>query len=239
MKKLFKRILALLVLAVFLLSVYLGIEFVLPGYNAYKEAVGEKPITEMVEEIRSREDYTKLNEVPKIYKDAVVAVEDHNFYSHGAVSFVSTFRAIFVNLKSKELKEGGSTITQQVAKNLYFELDKTIERKVAEIFLAIELEKLYTKDEILEIYINSIYYGSGYYCIYDAAKGYYGVEPIDLTDYQATILAGVPNAPSVYSPDNNTELTYQRQRQVIDAMVKYKFIDKNKAEEILKQGNEQ
>lgn len=239
MKKFIKRILALFVLALFLFSVYFGFEYVLPGYNAYKEAVNQKPITEMVEEIRGQENYTKSSEIPQIYKDAVIAVEDHNFYSHGAVSFVSTLRAVFVNFKTKELKEGGSTITQQVAKNLYFEMDKTIERKVAEIFLAIELEKIYSKDEIFEIYVNSIYYGSGYYCIYDAAKGYYGVEPINLTDYQATVLAGVPNAPSVYSPHNNSELTYQRQRQVVNAMVKYKFIDENKAQEILKQGNEQ
>ncbi len=238
MKKFIKRILALLVLAVFLFAAFVGFKFALPGYKAYKEAISEKPITEMVEELRSREDYTKLSEIPQIYKDAVIAVEDHNFYSHGAVSFISTARAIFVNLKSKELKEGGSTITQQVAKNLYFEMDKSIERKFAELFLAAELEKLYTKDEILEIYINSIYYGSGYYCIYDAAKGYYGVAPADLTDFQATVLAGVPNAPSVYSPDNNTPLTYQRQQQVLDAMVKYEFIDENKAQEILKEGNE-
>ena len=127
---------------------------------------------------------------------------------------------------------GGSTITQQVAKNLYFTQEKRITRKVAELFMAVELEKRYDKDEIFEFYVNNIFFGSGYYNIYDASMGYYGVKPINLTDEQATILAGVPNAPSIYSPDNNTHLTIERQHQVVDSMVKYGYLTAEEAENI-------
>ena len=99
--------------------------------------------------------------------------------------------------------------------------------------MAIEIEKRYSKDEIFEFYINNIYYGSGYYNIYDASVGYYGVTPDKLSDYQATQLAGVPNAPSVYSPDNNTPLTSQRQQKVVDSMVKYGYLDREEADKIV------
>ena len=127
---------------------------------------------------------------------------------------------------------GGSTITQQVAKNMYFTQEKKLTRKVAELFMAVELEKRYSKDEIFELYVNNIFYGSGYYCVYDASMGYYGVTPDKLTDEQATILAGVPNAPSVYSPDNNTHLTAERQNQVLMSMVKYGYLTEEEADAI-------
>lgn len=232
MKKFFKKLITFLLVIVLVAVGIIGVAFVIPGYNAYKQAVSELPIEEKINSIREMENYTTLSEVPKIYKDAVIAVEDHRFYKHGAFSVVSIVRAIRNNIKIGKAVEGGSTITQQVAKNLYFEMDRSLTRKFAELFLAIDLEKLYSKDDILEIYINSIYFGSGYYCIYDAAKGYYDVPPIELSDFQATVLAGVPNAPSVYSPDNNTPLTYQRQRQVLDCMVEYGYLNQAEAEKI-------
>lgn len=234
MKKIFKKIIIAVITVAVLVTAVVGVTYVIPGYKAYKQAISEIPISEKIEEIRSSENFTELEDVPKIYLDAVIAVEDHRYYKHGAFSFMSITRAIFVNIKSGKAVEGGSTITQQIAKNLYFELDKSLTRKFAEIFLAVELEKMYSKDELLEIYINSIYFGSGYYCIYDAAMGYYGVEPSKLNDFQATVIAGVPNAPSVYSPDNDTPLTYQRQRQVLSSMVKYGYLSEEEKNEILR-----
>ncbi len=217
-------------------GICVGVRYGVSGYKEYKKAIEETPIQVKIESIIQRENFIPKSELPPIYVNAVIAVEDHNYYNHGAISFLSTARAIFTNLSKQELTMGGSTITQQVAKNLYFSQEKTLTRKIAELFMAIELEKHYSKDEIFEFYVNNIYFGSGYYNIYDASMGYYGVEPKDLTDYQATLLAGVPNAPSVYSPDNNTELTAQRQRQVLDSMVKYGYLDKEKADEIFSKG---
>lgn len=236
MKKFFKFIFKLIatVIVIAVIGVLLGGGYLgIVGYKEYKRAIEECPIEVKINELTSMENYVEIDEIPEIYKEAVIAVEDHNFYDHGAVSIVSTVRAIFINLKNREYTEGGSTITQQVAKNLYFTQEKKLKRKAAEMFMAIELEKRYSKDEIFEFYINNIYYGSGYYNIYDASMGYYGVTPDKLSDYQATQLAGVPNAPSVYSPDNNTPLTAQRQQKVLDSMVKYGYLDKDTADKIL------
>lgn len=227
------RLIATVIVISLIAVVCVGGYFGIIGYREYKKVLDECPLETKIEELRSRENYVTMEELPEMYIDAVIAVEDHNYYDHGAISFVSTFRAIITNIKDRDYTEGGSTITQQVAKNLYFTQEKKLTRKVAEMFMAIELEKHYSKDEIFEFYVNNIYFGSGYYNIYDASIGYYDVPPSELNDYQATVLAGVPNAPSIYSPDNNTPLTAQRQQQVIDSMVEYGYINEDKAEEIL------
>lgn len=238
MKKAFKligKIVILLIISSIIIVGSIATYYGIAGYKAYKSVLEECPLEEKINELKSSENYVTIEEMPQIYIDAVIAVEDHNYYEHGAVSIVSTVRAIITNLKDKDFTQGGSTITQQVAKNLYFTQEKKIERKVAEMFVAIELEKNYDKDEIFEFYVNCIYFGSGYYNLYDASMGYYGVEPADLTDYQATLIAGVPNAPSVYSPDNNTPKTSQRHRQVLDSMVKYGYLSEEEADKIFNQ----
>lgn len=227
--KLLSTVLVISIIGLICIGAYYGVS----GYREYKNVLEECSLETKIASIRNRENYVTIEQLPKIYVDAVIAVEDHNFYSHGAVSIVSTVRAIVTNLKDRDYTQGGSTITQQVAKNLYFTQEKKLTRKVAEMFMAIELEKHYSKDEIFEFYVNNIYFGSGYYNIYDASMGYYSVHPSQLNDYQATILAGVPNAPSVYSPDNNSPLTGQRQQQVLDSMVEYGFIKESEAENIL------
>ena len=179
------------------------------GYQIYQEVIDGEPLSDKVEEIRSKPKYTPLSQLPDTYKNAVVAVEDKRFYKHGGIDLISTGRAVFINLKEKKLAEGGSSITQQLAKNMYFSQEKTFLRKVAELFVAFELEKNYTKDEILELYVNTIYFGSGYYGIYDAAMGYYGKPPSELSDAQVIMLAGLPNAPSAYSLDQNPQLAKQ------------------------------
>lgn len=234
--KLILKILAVVFAVIFAVVVGCGLYLGLVGHREYKASLNECPLEQKINEIRSNEHYTPLSELPDIYIDAVIAAEDHNYYNHGAVSIVSTVRAMLANLRSGDYSQGGSTITQQLAKNLYFTQEKKLTRKVAEMFMAVELEKHYTKDEILELYVNCIYYGGGYYNIYDAAMGYYGVPPSQLTDYQATLIAGLPNAPSVYSPDNNSPLTSQRHKQVLNEMVKYGYIDQDRAEKILEQG---
>ena len=112
-------------------------------------------------------------------------------------------------------------LPEQVAKNLFFTQEKQFARKIAEVFMAFRLEDACTKDEILELYVNTIYFGDGYYGIRDACAGYFGKEPAALTPYEATLLAGIPNAPSVYSLTANPDLAARRQRYVVGQMVKY------------------
>ncbi|MFR7478366.1 MAG: transglycosylase domain-containing protein [Acutalibacteraceae bacterium] len=130
------------------------------------------------------------------------------------------------------LAEGGSTITQQLMKNQYFTQEKKLERKFAEIYAAWELESYCRKQEILELYVNTIYFGSGYYGIYEAAMGYYGKEPSELTDQEAVMLAGLPNAPSAYALDTNPELARQRMDQVLDSMVECGALSREEADRL-------
>lgn len=200
------------------------------GYGKYKAAVSEKPLADAVAEIRSSQNYTTLDGIPKFYQNAVIAVEDRRFYHHPGIDPIGIARAIITDVKERRLAEGGSSITQQLAKNMYFAGDFTPSRKIAEMLAALDLEKNYSKDEILELYFNGIYYGNGYYRIYDATKGYFGKAPSEMTEYECTLLAGIPNAPSVYS--QNAELAAKRQRKVIDTMAECRYITAEKAAEL-------
>lgn len=123
-----------------------------------------------VETIREKENYVKIEEVPEMYKNAVISVEDHRFYKHGGIDVIAIGRAIINDIKAIEFVEGGSTITQQLSKNTYFTQEKKITRKIAEVFMAFEIEKNYNKDEILELYLNTSYFGDGYYTVKEACK---------------------------------------------------------------------
>lgn len=226
--KVFKRILLFIIVVIFVTVSY----FIVDGYFMYKDKIDEKSIEDRIADLRNDENYTKVSEVPDYYLDAVVAIEDHRFYSHFGVDILATSRAMIDNIFSFKMKGGGSSISQQVAKNLCFTQEKTLTRKVAELFVVFQLEKDYEKDEILEIYINNMYFGSGHYNIHDASEGYYNKQPMDLTLFEATLLAGVPNAPSVYAPTVNLTLAEQRQSQVLDAMVKYKYLSQEEADSI-------
>lgn len=184
----------------------------------------EQSLEDRIAELKSAESYTHISEVPDYYKNAIIAIEDHRFYRHFGVDVIATSRAMINNIVSFKMQGGGSSITQQVAKNLCFTQEKTLTRKVAELFVVFRLEKDYEKDEILELYINNMYFGNGYYNIYDAAEGYYNKLPSELNLYEATLLAGVPNAPSAYAPTVSLKLAEQRQSQVLDAMVKYNYM---------------
>lgn len=228
MKKFFK-----ILLVIFLILTSISLLPIGQGYKMYKTAIEKSPLDETIENIRHDEAYTKISEVPEMYKKAVIAVEDHRFYKHHGLDIIAIGRAIINDIKAFSFVEGGSTITQQIAKNLYFTQEKKITRKVAEVFMASKIEKNYEKDEILEIYINTIYFGNGYYNIKDAAMGYFGKLPKDLTDSECIMLAGIPNAPSVYSLKANPELAKQRQKQVVAKMIKYGALTEDEAKQIL------
>lgn len=206
--------------------------FLALGYNYYSKSLEEKSLSDRVLEVRNDKDFVKFKDLNQNYINAVIATEDHRFYDHGPVDFIAVARAIFVNIKNGELQEGGSTITQQVAKNVCLSQEKSALRKIAEVFAAYDLEKNYSKDEIFELYVNTAYFGDGYYGIGQASQGYYNKEPKDLNLYEASMLAGVPNAPSFYAPTKNMDLASQRQKQVLNKMVKYDYITQHDVDDL-------
>lgn len=227
MKLLKKLLIILLILLVVVASILLVI-----GFSYYSNTLKDKPLINRIEEVTSQEHYTSFADLSKDYINAVIAVEDHRYYTHGAIDPIGIARAFYTNIRDGEFDEGGSTITQQVAKNVIFNQDKTLVRKLGEIFAAYDLEKNYSKDEILAFYVNSSYFGDGYYCIYDAAHGYYQKDPKDLTLDEASMLAGIPNAPSVYAPTVNPDLAKKRQRHVLNKMVEYGYISQTEADSV-------
>lgn len=227
-----KFIIRILIIILLILIIIAG-SIIGSSYLLYKSAITKISLSDKIKEIKSSESFVTLNEVPIDFKNAVIAVEDHRFEKHGAIDVIGIARAIYSNIRSQELREGGSTITQQVAKNVYFISEKNVvSRKIAEILVGYDLEKNYSKDEIFEFYMNTIYFGDGYYGIKEAANGYLNKEPIDMNLYECTMLAGVPNAPSVYAPTVNPELTKKRQEKVISSMVEYGYLTKEQADKI-------
>ncbi len=182
------------------------------------------------EKIRGIRHYVQLKDIPLRLRQAVIAVEDTRFYSHRGFDVEGIIRATIVNVEAGEIQQGASTITQQLVKNLFLTQERSFTRKAEEVFLAMSVERSFTKDKILEIYLNTIYFGSNFYGVYDAAHGYFGKEPKDLTIGECAMLAGLPNAPSVYSPYNNFMLAKRRQLIVIDAMVRANMISNYDAE---------
>ena len=220
------RRLVVLVLAAALLS---GGLLTFRGYQMYRGALDQQSLADTVDAIRAQPGYTPLSGLPQLYLNAVIAVEDHRFTQHGGIDLIAITRAALYDLATGSLDQGGSTITQQVAKNLFFTQEKQFVRKVAEVFMAFALERSYTKGEILELYVNTIYFGDGYYGVYDACTGYFGKTPAEMTSYEATLLAGIPNAPSIYSLSANPDLAAQRQSYVVRQLVKYGYLTDEEA----------
>ena len=164
-------------------------------------------------------DTVALTDLPKHLPAAVVAVEDRRFYDHFGIDLRGLARAMLTNIQAKGVVQGGSTITQQVAKNLFLTPERTITRKLREMMLALWLERNFTKDEILTIYLNRVYLGAGTYGVEAASQRYFGRSAKDVGIYQSAVLAGLLKAPSRYNPTNNTDLAKQRAEIVLKTMV--------------------
>lgn len=219
MFKIIKRILLILIVLAFLLiCIVAGI-----GYLDYKSEVDKVSVEEKVNEIENIEHYTSINDISSDMKDAIVAIEDRRFYDHNGVDYYALVRGIVVTLSNQGV-QGGSTLTQQLAKNMYFMDNNSGTKKIAEAFVAKELEDKYDKEKILELYLNVAYYGDGYYGIYDAAMGYFQKTPAELSVSEASVLAGLPQAPSVYALSNKNEQTKERQMQVLNSMLELEMI---------------
>jgi len=194
-KLLFKMIIILLVIITGFCGYYGYL-----GYQIYQDKIQEQSLSERVNQLKSKEDYVTLDQISPIYKEAVLESEDRRFYQHGPVDYYGLARAMLTNLTTFSFKEGGSTITQQLSKNLCLSFEKDLSRKFAEVFIARDLEKMYSKDEILEMYLNITYLGEGNYGIQAASQYYYHIDAINLNKQQSDILVKTLKRPSVYNP---------------------------------------
>ena len=175
----------------------------------------------------------KLADVPKIAIQAFVAAEDARFYQHTGFDFISMIRAFLKNVEAGRIVQGGSTITQQVAKSLYLSSERSYARKIREAILAYKIDKYLTKDEIMSLYLNHIYLGHGTYGIEAASEGYFGKSAKYLTLPEASLLAGLPKAPSTYSPFLHYDKARQRQAYVLDRMIEDGYITQEEKERAL------
>ncbi len=174
-----------------------------------------------------------LSEISPRFTEAMIATEDSRFYSHSGVDHIGLTRAILRNIRNMRISQGGSTITQQLSKNLFFSFERRWVRKIKELMVALQIEATFSKEEILEAYCNQVYFGSGAYGVEDASLVYFGKRAKDLTLLQAAMLAGLPNSPNSANPFNNFERAMKRTRTVLNRMVSSNFIGSLQMEEAL------
>ncbi|MDQ0861421.1 transglycosylase domain-containing protein [Bacillus sp. V2I10] len=179
----------------------------------------------------SKNEWVDYQDVPEYFYEALQATEDQNFYSHGGIDYFGIMRAAFKNVAAGGVVEGGSTLTQQLAKNTLLTQDQTFKRKFDEYFIAKKIEEEYSKEEILELYVNKIYFGEGAWGLKRAAKVYFGKEAADLTINESAILVGLIKAPTHYSPVKNLEKSLDRRDVVLSLMKKEKFITEEEMNE--------
>ncbi|MDR3592913.1 MAG: PBP1A family penicillin-binding protein [Negativicutes bacterium] len=172
-----------------------------------------------------------INNIPKDLQNAFIATEDVRFYDHIGIDPRGILRAVWSTVTNRAISEGASTITQQLARNALLTQDRTLKRKIQEVFLALQIERQFTKTEILEMYLNQIYFGQGAYGVEAAAHVYFGKSVKDLNLAEAAMLAGLPQSPNYYSPLSNLKAAKERQAVVLDQMAKYEYISQAKADQ--------
>lgn len=228
MKKICKFVFTLLIL---LVVGFTGLFFG-KGYMGYLELQKTKTVDQAVQDIQSMDTYVDYDHLPTDLLRATVAIEDRRFYDHGGVDYIGLVRAVVSQFDSNLLKSGGSTITQQLAKNMYGMFDSSWDRKSTEFFIAKYLEKHYSKNEILTLYVNVINYGNDYTGIYEASVGYFGLVPNDLNIAQCTLLAGIPQSPNNYELVYHFQNAKEKQYAVLQAMEECGYISKSDISDI-------
>jgi penicillin-binding protein 1A len=191
----------------------------------------DEPITELHVERRI---LVPLAQIPQSLRDAILATEDRRFYSHWGIDPIGVARAIVQNYRRGRIVEGGSTITQQLTKVLFLTPDKSLERKLKEAVLALELERRYSKDRILEMYLNQVYFGQGSYGVEAAARTYFGKSVSELTVRESALIAGLPRAPTNYSPFDRPEAAKRRREVVLRRLVEFGSIKEEEAKRLAK-----
>lgn len=230
MKIVKKTLLILLLFITIGLTLFIGV-----GYVNYVKAINDVSIEEKIKSIRDDKDYVTYDNISTDLLQATVSIEDRRFYDHNGVDYRSLGRALINNICAGEIVGGGSTITQQLAKNIYFTYQPSYIRKVSEIFMAYDLEKELSKKEILELYVNVINYGDNHMGIKEAAQGYFHKEPKDLTLDEATLLAGLPQSPANYQLSNHKPEALIRQKLVLQAMLRDGHISQKQYDELTKE----
>lgn len=209
-----KKILRNALITVLVLLIGLGIA----GYVDYRSVLNQMSLEDKIELIQADPDYTLIEDIHDYLLEATVSVEDQRFYTHSGMDPVAYLRLFYVLVTTGKIQGGGSTITQQLAKNLYFEFNPSIIRKIAEVFMAFHIESNYEKEEILEIYVNIINYGDNYIGIKEATQGYFHCDPSELSFDEATLLAGIPQSPANLQLSNNEKKARLRQQWVLQTM---------------------
>ena len=232
MKKFLRKTVLLLLLIILCISATL----LVMGYFRYKREVEALPVREAVSAYTDREDFIPFEKIDEDFVHAVISVEDKRFFERKGYDWIALIRALYHNFLAREFVEGGSTISEQIAKNLYLGGYVTgVEDKMCEIFFLYDLEKTYSKEELFALYANMNYYGDGYWGIERASQGYFGVSCSDLDLAEASILAGIPNAPAVYQLSTGYDLAKERQEWVLSTMVRSGYITEEEAEKALKE----
>lgn len=214
----------------------------LPEKNTWPEPIKKTyrafNMDEVIDPLREHPDWVRLSNMNRDLPKAIISIEDHDFYNHGAIAMEGILRAILINLSAGEVVQGGSTITQQFVKNMFLSQEQTMGRKAEELILSFILEKQYTKDEILEMYLNTTYLGAGTNGVKRAARKYFDKVPANLSLAECAVIAALPYAPSALNPLENPVGCKKRQLLVLESMNKYGFISQTqyneaKAEKIL------
>ena len=232
MRKLIQKVLLIILLSFVLLSSIITYQ----GYSEYQKVIQEIPIEDKIALVKEG-DFTPYDDIAPLFLDAIMVTEDARFYYRDSpLDRIAIMRAIKVNIKNRGFYEGGSTIPQQLAKNLYFDHSASLVRKVSEYFIARDIMNRYDHKEIISFYVNDIYYGDGYLGITAASLGYFDVLPKDLNDFQATLLAGLPQAPSIYQLSTNYEGALERQDHVLNRLVDEHYLTELEKSEILSIG---
>ncbi|MBC7196804.1 MAG: transglycosylase domain-containing protein, partial [Deferribacterales bacterium] len=172
----------------------------------------------------------KFEQIPLYLKQAVIAVEDSRFYEHGGVDFLGILRAFFTNIKAGRVVEGGSTLTQQLVKVIYLTPERKLKRKVKEAILAYKIDNYLSKDKILEIYLNEVYFGRGAYGVEAAARNYFGKSVSELTLSEAALIAGLPKAPGIYAPHISLKKSLVRRDHVLYRMYEEGYLTEKEYE---------
>ncbi|KLU64097.1 penicillin-binding protein 4 precursor [Desulfosporosinus acididurans] len=231
MKRFIKGLFRLFIFMFVVLCIgWFGLKF----YFTYDYRISDQVRSIVVSQVKVHHTrYLTYNEIPEMYRNAVISTEDRSFFTNQGIDFRGILRAILVDLSAKQPLQGGSTITQQLIHNtLLSDIKKSLKWKLRESVYAIGIYDTLSKQETFELYANVIYFGHGANGLYQAAETYFAKAPSQLNDGELTMLAGLPNAPSVYDPFINMGLARERQNQVIQCMVDYGVITESQAKHI-------
>ena len=225
LKKIIKWILIVFV-------ILLGVLFY-RGYTLYEDLTDGNTVYDQVQKIELNPTFVPFENLPQTFVDATISIEDHRFFEHHGVDYIGLVRAFASWFVPEMLDSGGSTITQQLAKNMYGMFDSSLDRKLVEFFVAKDLESQFTKEEIFTLYVNVINYGDNHIGIYQASHGYFNKSVLELTDNECTLLAGIPQSPANYQLSNHYAQAKSRQRLVLKRMVEEGYMSEEEAREIV------